>query len=553
MLLQKCRKEKLHRMSLPSHAQSHHHLELRAMAPKAPDADSRIPQPSSDNVDSPVVPSHSSWLSLHRFRQQMSLESTDGIISYDGKRCRNGKTIPRRSSSDGVSKASKSTGGNDASGGGAAACPSSRARPPSARASLNDLCKRLRKIGSQGNGGSLLRSRARAASSRSNGKNNGTEDEPVDGSEGSARNTPPEDIKSPGKGTFGSSRDFHSMYEVVSPLIGEGSTCQVMEVKRKSSMPYHGYGGDCSLEALAAKGKSQTYACKVVKIATAAGHNSDNSAPSGSDRNNTPEATREMVTMELQVMKSLGCHPSILALHDVIWSSGCAEQCYLVTELAKGGTLADVLGKRGRLNESVAKSVMSQVLEAVGFMHSHGLAHRDLKPHNIFLMEPNKFGPGNIKVADFGLAKYLASDTSLNLDDSKKCDTERHTVCGSPLYVAPEMLMMVPKKDSRNGKSLAHYGLKVDMWACGIILFHLLSGNRPFSHATGIHALFRAIRAGDYTMEMSSLEWLGVSTDGKDFVKFLLEVDPEKRPTASQALNHTWLSGRSNASRVTCT
>ena len=443
-------------------------------------------QPNSSAVDS----SPSSWLPLHRFRQQKShhKNNKDGINSYYGDHYRNCKTAPKRPSSDGeiltnhASKITDSGGNVDTMSGGSASSAedisNGAAKSPisGTRSSLNDLCKNLRKMGRRGSGGSLLRrSVTRAASIASGGNNNkkvadDTDEPNVDG--GARNNDDPE--SSSAMGLSGSTCDFHSMYEIVSPLIGEGSTCRVMEVKRKTKslklLPYHSGNdddGDCGIDDVSTattKGKDieTSYACKVMKIATT-NHDTSQSS-SGSTRKDTQETTREMVTMELQVMKSLGAHPSILALHDVIWS-GTADQCacYLVTELARGGTLADVLKERGRLQEHVARAVMSQVLGAVGFMHSNGLAHRDLKPHNIFLMRPNEFGPGNIKVADFGLSKFLASNsTKSTFDDcgdvKSKCDSgERHTICGSPLYVAPEMLMVAPGTDGtgKNGKNLA--------------------------------------------------------------------------------------------------
>ena len=334
-------------------------------------------------------------------------------------------------------------------------------------------------------------------------------------------------------------REFHDIYEVVNPLIGRGSTCRVMEVKPRSRRT------SAAADELAA-----SYACKVMKISnnTNKACQSSSNSESQSRQHDGPAATREMLSMELQVFKSLGSHqhPSILALHDVIWSS-CGKECYLVTELAKGGNLADALQRLGRLEEPVARAVISQVLEAVGFMHSHGLAHRDLKLDNIFLMESNDdFSPGNVKVADFGLTKFL---TGGECKTAGSC----HTICGSPLYVAPEMLMLHRVTDQGCGpRNLAKYDLKIDTWACGIIMFQLLSGKQPFSHAKGLHSLFCAISAGEYKMDMGAYEWLDVSKDAKDFVLFLLEMNPGQRPTADEALKHAWLNGRSHAYRSTC-
>ena len=324
--------------------------------------------------------------------------------------------------------------------------------------------------------------------------------------------------------------DFYSKYEVLNPSIGTGSTCLVMEIQMR--IPQHnegrhdsrvdGYGKDHESPPSQSNGTCK-YACKVIKMCGAEGGSNDQYA-----------TTREMIMMELRVMRSLRCHPSILTLHDVIWSE-TTKECFLVTELAKGGTLANALQMRGRLEESVAREVMLQVLEGLAFMHRLGLAHRDLKMENIFLLEPDDFSPGNVQIADFGLSKLV--EGSLGAAGPKSS----HSICGSPLYIAPEMLEFYKVDPDNAGKNLAKYGLKIDMWACGIVLYQLLSGRDPFTHAKGIHSLFLAIKAGEYNV--SSYEWSRVSREARDIVMCLLQVDPKKRLTADEALEHPWITG----------
>ena len=124
-----------------------------------------------------------------------------------------------------------------------------------------------------------------------------------------------------------------------------------------------------------------------------------------------------------------------------------------------------------------------------------------------------------IKIADFGLARFFADGSQLR------------TICGSPLYVAPEILDI--------GACAETYTPAVDMWSIGVLLYILLSGNSPFDNEDE-RALFQTIKSGEYSMD--DILWEHVSDDAKDCVEKLLTVNTAMRMTASQALKHPWLS-----------
>lgn len=137
--------------------------------------------------------------------------------------------------------------------------------------------------------------------------------------------------------------------------------------------------------------------------------------------------------------------------------------------------------------------------------------HRDLKPENLLLTSKND--DADVKLADFGFAAKAPT----------QCLT---TQCGTPGYVAPEIL-----KDKPHGRP-------VDLWSLGVIAYILLGGYPPF-HDENQKNLFRLIKAGRY--EFHPEYWGGVSEEAKDFIRHLLEVNPDKRYTADQALKHSWV------------
>ena len=124
-----------------------------------------------------------------------------------------------------------------------------------------------------------------------------------------------------------------------------------------------------------------------------------------------------------------------------------------------------------------------------------------------------------IKIADFGLARFFADGSQLR------------TICGSPLYVAPEILDI--------GACAETYTPAVDMWSVGVPLYILLSGNSPFDNEDE-RALFQTIKSGEYSMD--DILWEHISDDAKDCVEKLLTVNTAIRMTASQALAHPWMS-----------
>jgi len=148
----------------------------------------------------------------------------------------------------------------------------------------------------------------------------------------------------------------------------------------------------------------------------------------------------------------------------------------------------------------------------MNYLHDHNIVHRDLKPENLLLA--NKNNDSNIRLADFGFAKRVNQPLK--------------TQCGTPGYVAPEIL---------KGES---YGLSVDMWSIGVITYILLGGYPPF-HDENQSVLYKKIKQGEFVFHAEY--WDPVSVEAKDLISRMLTVDCDKRLTAADALNHPWISG----------
>ncbi|CAK4276809.1 hypothetical protein Ae201684P_009725 [Aphanomyces euteiches] len=216
----------------------------------------------------------------------------------------------------------------------------------------------------------------------------------------------------------------------------------------------------------------------------------------------------EALTTEIAVLKLMK-HPNIMILHDFFSEE---EHYFLVTEYIEGGELFDRIVEKSYYSEREARDLVKLLLEAVKYCHDCNVVHRDLKPENLLLT--SKTDDASIKLADFGFAK--------------RADVPLTTACGTPGYVAPEVLESKP------------YGKPVDIWSIGVITYILLCGYPPF-HDDNHHALFRKIKKGAF--EFDSPYWDAVSDDAKHFINQMLVVDVSKRATAVQLLEHPWISG----------
>uniref|UniRef100_A0A8D2Q8V2 Calcium/calmodulin-dependent protein kinase type 1B n=1 Tax=Varanus komodoensis TaxID=61221 RepID=A0A8D2Q8V2_VARKO len=210
------------------------------------------------------------------------------------------------------------------------------------------------------------------------------------------------------------------------------------------------------------------------------------------------------VENEIAVLKKIQ-HENIVALEDIYESP---THLYLAMQLVTGGELFDRIIERGYYTEKDASQLIRQVLEAVNYLHDLGIVHRDLKPENLLYATP--FEDAKIMITDFGLSKIEA-------------DGIMSTACGTPGYVAPEILEQKP------------YGKAVDSWALGVISYILLCGYPPF-YDENDSELFNQILRAEY--EFDSPYWDDISESAKDFIRHLLERDPEKRFTCQQALQH---------------
>eukprot|EP01110_Echinostelium_bisporum_P011505 TRINITY_DN53_c0_g2_i1.p1 TRINITY_DN53_c0_g2~~TRINITY_DN53_c0_g2_i1.p1 ORF type:complete len:338 (+),score=65.33 TRINITY_DN53_c0_g2_i1:99-1112(+) len=226
-------------------------------------------------------------------------------------------------------------------------------------------------------------------------------------------------------------------------------------------------------------------------------------------------ADMKRLSTEIEIMKKLK-HRNIIQLIDVFDNS--STHLYLVMELVQGGELFDKIVSKGQYSEKDACNIVKQIVQAVEYMHQHGVCHRDLKPENLLCSgeDDNEL----VRIADFGLSKIFEGGEELK------------TACGTPDYVAPEVLECKP------------YDSAVDLWSVGVITYILLCGYTPF-YADTHHELFKKITNLDY--EFLSPEWDDISDNGKDFIQKLLVGDPTKRLTAEQCLNHSWLKNEEPA------
>jgi serine/threonine protein kinase len=202
---------------------------------------------------------------------------------------------------------------------------------------------------------------------------------------------------------------------------------------------------------------------------------------------------------------------------------------YMVLELVEGGELFNHIVNNQRLSEPEARYLFRQIVEGVHHLHSRGIVHRDLKPENLLLAHRKGPAPPGaaptspfiVKISDFGLSKVLGFD---------KMSQKMGTVCGTPQYLAPEVIMHASTKEG--------YQAHIDMWALGVILFVMLCGYAPFDDSNQA-SLFDQIRKGQYTFD--ERYWSNISAEAKDLVTRLMCVDPTKRISSADALQHPWL------------
>mmetsp|Transcript_23779 Transcript_23779/g.33275 ORF Transcript_23779/g.33275 Transcript_23779/m.33275 type:complete len:334 (+) Transcript_23779:33-1034(+) len=226
----------------------------------------------------------------------------------------------------------------------------------------------------------------------------------------------------------------------------------------------------------------------------------------------------QIVHDEVKIMGKID-HPNCVKLEEIFETN---KKLYLVMEKLSGGELFDRIVAKGSYSEKEASVLIKSVAEALMYLHKIGIVHRDLKPEN--LIYANRDANSKIKITDFGLAKLKRPDN----------DGMMTTACGTPGYVAPEVL----KKQK--------YNQAVDIWSMGVILYILLCGFPPFYHEK-TQKLYQQIKTGSY--DFPNPYWKDITDSAKDLIKKMLTVEPANRITIPQILEHPWISGSAASTR----
>lgn len=215
---------------------------------------------------------------------------------------------------------------------------------------------------------------------------------------------------------------------------------------------------------------------------------------------------------ELEVLQTLD-HPNIVKLYEFYEDE---SNFFLVTEYLAGGELFEYIVSKQYLSEPIAAHFFNQILSALDYIHSKGIIHRDLKPQNLILDSES----------DRSILKIIDFDTSIRIH------TDQFLIHGTSLmYTAPEIL----KNSNFNQKS--------DMWSLGVILYILISGSQPF-YSDSEKETENLIISGKFNF--CAPQWEYISSHCKNLIKNLLNANPDKRMSASEALNSSWIKKFAN-------
>ncbi|KAI4321456.1 hypothetical protein MLD38_034832 [Melastoma candidum] len=220
----------------------------------------------------------------------------------------------------------------------------------------------------------------------------------------------------------------------------------------------------------------------------------------------------DQIKREISIMK-LVRHPYVVRLHEVLASR---TKIYIILEFITGGELFDKIVRHGRLNEAESRKYFQQLIDGVDYCHSKGVYHRDLKPENLLLDSQ-----GNLKISDFGLSALPEPGVCL-----------LRTTCGTPNYVAPEVL-------SHKG----YNGAAADIWSCGVILYVLMAGYLPFDELD-LTTLYSKIQ----NAEFSCPSWFPIGA--KSVIHRILDPNPETRITIEHMREDEWFKKNYNPVRL---
>lgn len=240
---------------------------------------------------------------------------------------------------------------------------------------------------------------------------------------------------------------------------------------------------------------------------------------------------------ELEILVNLN-HPNIVGFYDTFLEpvSLTSLTTFLVLEKINGGELFNRIVKKGKLKQNETNEISRQLLDGLQYLHSIDIVHRDLKPENILLsITPTQLGQSHVepwdegelsvqvKIADFGLAKFVGKFQFTT------------TLCGTPAYVAPEVLA-----NSENRK----YNKSVDMWSVGVLLYVCLCGFPPFSEELGPPSMRQQILEAKFAFY--SPYWDDIDDISLDLISRLLVANPDNRLSVDEAINHPWFNKNCN-------
>ncbi|KAH0556842.1 hypothetical protein GP486_005368 [Trichoglossum hirsutum] len=231
----------------------------------------------------------------------------------------------------------------------------------------------------------------------------------------------------------------------------------------------------------------------------------------------------KQIAMEATLHKHIGQHQNIIEFfatgEDTVWR-------WIAMEFAGGGDLFDKIEADIGVSEDIAHFYFTQLVSGVSYMHSKGVGHRDIKPENILLSDS-----GNLKLADFGLA------TLFEYSGTRKLNT---TMCGSPPYIAPEVITCSRNAQQTRAKGAGYAADQVDVWSCGVVLFVLLVGNTPWDEPTQSSWEYAQYVSGQG--RSTDTLWQQPPRGTISLLRGMMRIDPKTRFTFEDVRRHPWFT-----------